>query len=409
MQDKELYQQVLGLTAPWSIQRVELNMAEQRVDIHVEHDPAAKWCCPECERSLSCYDHAEERTWRHLDTCQLQTHLHARIPRVKCPEHGVLRVSVPWAEPHSRFTMLFERLIIDVLQECQHVSGTQRLLGISWDQAFGVMERAVKRGQARKEAEVVRHVGVDEKAFRKGHMYMTIVTDLERGCVEYVAEDRGIASLAGYFQSLTADQRNGIEAVAMDMWEPYVQATLQHLPLAEEKIVFDRFHIMKHMNDAVDKVRRMEHRQLLAEGDETLKRSKYLWLYAQENVPEQQKDRFEALKDQVVQTSRAWGLKEMLRELWECGAPGWARKFFKRWYAWASRCRLKPVIKVAQMIRKRLENVISYCKHFITSGVAEGINRKIMTIKRQARGFRNKDNFKNAIYFYCGDLNLYPL
>src|SRR5437868_8512695 len=125
---------------------------------------------------------------------------------------------------------------------------------VSWDEAFGVMQRAVMRGQERKggqEATVVKHLGVDEKAFRKGHSYLTVVCDLQRSTVEHVAPDRTTESLAGYWSSLTAAQRDGVDAVAMDMWEPYVRATLAGLPLAEGKIVFDRFHIMKQMNEAV--------------------------------------------------------------------------------------------------------------------------------------------------------------
>jgi transposase len=252
MQDIDLYQQVLGLTEPWFVERVQLNVAELRVDIWLAHRPGVKWPCPKCDEHPVGYDHAPQRTWRHMDTCQFKTFLHARVPRVTCREHGVVQVAVPWAEPRSRFTLLFERLIIDVLQQCQAVSGACKLLGISWDQAWGVMSRAVGRGQARKQAKAVTHVGVDEKSFRKGHSYMTIVSDLDESTVEHVAEGRKVESLAEYYESLTPEQLAAIEAVGMDMWGPYVKATMEHVPLAAEKIVFDRFHIMGHMNGAVD-------------------------------------------------------------------------------------------------------------------------------------------------------------
>ena len=136
-----------------------------------------------------------------------------------------------------------ECLIIDILTQCATVTGACKLLGISWDAAFGVMRRAVARGQARKEELPIRHLGVDEKAYRKGHSYMTVVCDLDRSTVEYVAEDRKTESLAGYFQSLSRQSLQAIEAIAMDMWEPYMKATLESVPLAKDKIVFDRFHI----------------------------------------------------------------------------------------------------------------------------------------------------------------------
>ena len=408
MRDTELYQRVLGLSGPWFVDRVELKVPEKRVEIWVDHPPGHVWPCPQCQKSLSCRDHAEERVWRHLDTCQFQTHLHGRIPRVDCPDHGVLNVMVPWAEAHSRFTMLMESLIINVLQECATVAGACELTGVSWDEAFGVMQRAVGRGQLRKQDLPIKHLGVDEKAFRKGHSYMTVVCDLERSTVEYVAEDRKTESLAGYYQRLSPPQIAALEAVAMDMWAPYVKATMENVPLAADKIVFDRFHIMGHMNNAVDQVRRAEHRQLSAEGDDLLKGTKYWWLYGYENVPDKHLRAFEAVRDQSVRTGRAWAIKETLRELWNYRSVAWARKFFKRWFGWARRSKLKPVKKVAAMLRNHLTNILTYCKHPITNGVAEGLNSKIMTIKRKACGYRNKENFKTVIYFFCGGLDLYP-
>jgi transposase len=136
--------------------------------------------CPDCGAELPVYDHAEERAWRHLDSCQFKTFLHARPPRVRCAEHGVRQVRLPWAEPRSRFTILFERLAVDVLRECD-VSGATRILRVSWDEAWGLMERAVRRGQAPRPHRVPELIGVDEKAAAKGHSYLTLVCDLELG------------------------------------------------------------------------------------------------------------------------------------------------------------------------------------------------------------------------------------
>jgi transposase len=144
------------------------------------------------------------------------------------------------------------------------------------------------------------------------------------------------------------------------------------------------------------------------EGDERLKKTRYLWLTTEENLSEKQRPRFAALKDSDLKTARAWGIKENLRNLWTYATPGWAQRFFKEWYGWATRSRLEPVKKVAAMIQRRLENVTTYCKHFVTNAVAEGLNSKIMSIKRRAGGFRNSANFKTAIYFHCGGLSLYP-
>ncbi len=149
MRDTELYRNLLGLGAPWEVERVELSAEEGRVDVWVVHPGRTRFACPDWEHGLSVYDHSEERVWRHLDSCAFLTFLHASPPRVKCPEHGVSQVGLPWSEPHSRFTTLFERRVIDVLAACD-VAAAARLLRISWDQAWHLMDRAVTRGLATK-------------------------------------------------------------------------------------------------------------------------------------------------------------------------------------------------------------------------------------------------------------------
>lgn len=408
MKDTDLYQKLLGLEAPWSVEKVDLNLSSERVDVWVEHPAGQTWPCPTCSKVLGCRDHAEERTWRHLDSCQFKTFLHARIPRIECPEHGVLQVVVPWATARSRFTALMERWIIQVLLQAATVKGACELLGLKWDAVWGVLQRAVLRGKERKQALKIPHLGVDEKAFRKGHSYMTVVCDLDRGTVEYVAKDRKIESLEAFWTSLTPEQRGAIECVTMDMWQAYETATRRHVPDAEQKIVFDRFHIMKHMVDAVDQVRRQEQKSLASRGDETLKSSRYLWLYNRENIPRRDHHEFKELRRMNLKVARAWAYKEDLRNLWSYISPAWARKFFEKWYSAAIRSRLEPVKKVARMVKRKLDNVLTYCKQPFTNATAEGLNSKIMAIKRRAGGYRNAEHFETVIYFYCGGLNLDP-
>ena len=316
---------------------------------------------------------------------------------------------MPWAEARGRFTLLMERLIIDVIQQCSTVTGACRLLRITWDEAWGVMERAVARGRARKVAAPIRYLGVDEKAFRKGHRYHTVVCDLERSTVEYVAEDRGWESLAPFYASLSEAQRAALQAVAMDMWDPYIKATREGLPDGADRIVFDRFHVMRDITTAVDLVRKQEHRALLREtGTSVLTGSKYLWLYAEERLSPAKVLAFAPLKALNLKVGRAWAIKEALRTLWSYRQLAAAHRFFRRWYGWARRSQLDPIRRVAATLQRHLEGVLRYCRHPITNGVAEGLNSKIMTIKRKACGFRNAQHFTTAIYFHCGGLDLYP-
>lgn len=407
MKDTELYTALLGLQYPWRVREVKLNMVINRIEVWVEEAPGAQWTCAACGKPVSIYDHSEERTWRHLDTCQCETHIHVRLPRTKCPEHGVKQVVAPWAEPGSRFTLLFEGLLIDVLKECD-ITGATRLTGSSWDEIFKIMEKAVKRGLARKEKRIPEYLSIDEKAFAKRHRYETLVCDLQAGTVEYVIEDRGQESLEKYYRQFTEKERKEVKAVAMDMWDPYIAATRAYIPEAEDKIIFDRFHVTKQVTEAVDKVRRKEHKDLQAEGDERLKGTRYLWLTNQENIPEWRKDEFSKVKDTNLRTSRAWAIKESLRKFWEYRYTKNARSYFQRWYFWATHSKIEPIIRAAKTIKRHLANIMTYFKHRITNATAEGLNSKIQMVKMMACGYRNRDHYRTAIYFHCGGLDLYP-
>jgi transposase len=321
----------------------------------------------------------------------------------------VKQVRVPWAAPRSRFTLLMERLIIDLIRQCSTVKGACAIAAVSWDEAWGVMSRAVTRGRARKEARPISYIGVDEKAFRKGHRYHTIVCDLERSTVEFVAEDRTTASLATYYAQLTEAQKTALDAVAMDMWEPYIGATRHGLSEGDTKIVFDRFHIMREMTKAVDTVRKQEHRAFLQEGEASpLTGTKYVWLFSAERRPERHAATFAMLQALHLKVGRAWAIKEALRTLWTYRQRAAVTRFFTRWYGWAVRSQLGPVKAVAATLKRHLDGVLRFVQHPITNGVAEGLNSKIMSIKRKAGGFRNPANFTTAIYFHCGGLDLYP-
>jgi len=318
-----------------------------------------------------------------------------------------LVVKLPWAESSSRFTALFEALAISWLQQASQKAVAQQL-NLSWDEIHLIMERAVKRGLERRQAEDIPHLGIDEKAFQKGFRYMTLVNDLDRGRVLYVAEEREEASLNGFWPTLTPRQLQGIEAIAIDMWDAYLHSIQKHVPDANRKIVFDKFHIAQHLTEAVDRVRRKEHKQLKADGDQRLKGTRYKWLRNPVNMKWKDKLHFAALKNAHLKSSRAWALKQSAMELFDYVSEVWARKHFRWWFNWASHSRLAPMIKVGGMLKRRLDNILTYLRHRITNAASESINAKVQWVKYTARGFRNKQNFKNAIYFHCGKLDMSP-
>jgi transposase len=406
MKDTSFYEQILGLKEPWEVQCVELKVDEKRVEVTLSYREGTLWACPESQERLPCHDHVE-RKWRHLDTCGFETLLKCRIPRLRLPDGKVWTVPVPWAEKHSRFTLLFERFSIQVLLACQNVTSAQGLLGLSWDQLHRIMERAVERGLERRDLEGLRHLGLDEKSFRKGQSYVSVMNDLDKARVLEVMEGRDQEAGAILLATLPDEVKAQIDAVCIDMSGSYQAALERELPKVD--IVHDRYHISAHLNDAVAEVHREENIALQKIGDGRLKGTQRLFGYDPDHFNDDQAIRFQEFRKSDMKVSRAWTFKEMFRRFWDYSYEGSARKFFSQWFGWASHSQLKPIISVAKRIKAHFENIITYLRHPITNAVTEGLNSKIQSIKSNARGFRSFPNYRIRILFFCGKLDLFPL
>jgi transposase len=407
MTDQQTLTALLQLRAPWHISRIDVDVPGEAVHVFVNHEHV-RLPCSQCGKLCLVEDHAEERTWRHLDMWQAKTWIHAAMPRTNCPKHGVLRVAVPWAEPNSRFTMMFEERCIATIQACQAVEGASRLLRISWDETRGIMERAVERGLDRRTAEEIAYLGVDEKSIRKGHRYGTVLTDLEGRRILEVTEGRTKASLIEALKCLDSKQIAGVQAISMDMWEPYRTAVEEAFPIPQPAIVHDRFHIISHANDALSEVRREEARELREAGRSDLTGLRHALLFGGENLPERLEPSIAALKQSDLRTAKGYALKENLRRCWHHRLTRTARAHFKSWIRWARRSALSPFAKVADMIEGHLKNIISYFRHPITNGPQEGMNAKLMSIIRSARGYRTHETFRMAALFFMGKLDMSP-
>jgi transposase len=407
MQDRTLYARLLGIEDPWRVTDVTLRLDEAReVVVSVELYPGATLHCPKCEGRGSRYD-SRERRWRHLDTMQYRTILVADVPRVQCDEHGVVQVTVPWSDPKSRFTALFEALVIDWLKEASF-SAVARQLSLSWDQVDGIQERAVRRGLARRRKQRPRRIGVDETSFRKRAEYITVVNDLDQNKVLWIGDDRRKQTLSAFYTELGVEGCNRLESVAMDMWAPYISSTREHVPDADRRIVFDKFHVAQHLGRAVDEVRKAENRELVREGDGRLKKTKYLWLTNPDRMSRSRWEGFAPLRNSHLRVARAWAIKESAMMLWGYVRRGWAERAWKGWYDWAIRSRLEPIKRVARLIRYYWDGVINAATTNVTNARSEGMNSKIQWIKRKACGYRNRRRFHNAIYFHLAGLDLYP-
>jgi transposase len=399
------YRMLLGLDVSWRVDHVDFSLQDKKVEIRLSHG-GGTLTCPDCGASCPQADLAPEREWRHLDTMQFQTIIRARAPRANCSQCGVKTTAVPWAGKHSRFTLLFEALAIEVLSACANVKRAAELLRIDWQTAHGIMQRAVERGLQRRSTEEVQHVGIDEKSFGKGHNYVSLMTDLDGARVLEVVEDRTQEAADTLWKALPEVQRQKVRGAAMDMWQPFITSTRAQAPAAE--IVHDKFHVSKHLNEAVDQVRRQENKILRAAGDDRLVGSKQLWLYNPKNLPNQRKKALDALKQETLKTGRAWAIKEHFRRFWNYTYASSAATFFDDWYGWAVRSRLKPIAAKAKMLKSHLDELLSYFRQRITNAMSEGFNSRIQAIKSAARGFRAFDNYRTRILFYCGKLDLAP-
>ena len=397
---------VLGLGPGWRIESIERSAGKRELRVRVGRAPGAALCCPRCGRECPGYD-SRRREWRHLNAWTYRTWLVCDVPRVECPEHGVMTIQVPWAEGSSRYTVEFEGEVIEWLRDAS-VSAVARRTGLSWNAVAWIMAEAVRRGLERREPETARRLSVDETSFRRGHRYVTVVSNPETGHVLHVAVGRGRAALEAFWDGMGEERLRSVESVSMDMWPAYISATVERLPGAWGKIAFDKFHVAKHLGDAVDRVRRAEHRQLVAEGNPILTGTRFQWLTGRGRKTHGEKLAFARLRSGVRSTALAWELKETAAKLWHYRVRGWAKAGWQRWLDEAAGCGLAPVVRVANMVRTHLWGILNAVVLRATNGPAEGINSRIKTVKVRSRGFRNPDRFANAILFHLGGLDLPP-
>lgn len=403
----ELYTEMLSLGPDWKVGEVVISHKMRTVNVEVFYREEASAVCPKCGSRCGIYDHAPERRWRHLDTMQYETCLRSKVPRADCPECGVQTMRPPWSEPGARYTLMFEAHAIAVIEGARSLVQACELLGIGWGSANNIMKRAVARGMERRQLDELPHVGIDEKSFRKRHSYVSTLNDLDNGRVIEVVEGRREADADRLWEGVGEELRKTVQAVAMDMWPAFENATLRAIPGVA--IVHDRFHISKHLNDGVNKVRREEHHKLMSQGDERLKGTRNIWLWNEENLSDKQYGKFKQIKDAELKTSRAWLIKEAFRFFWDLPKDEQAaREYFKDWYRHTIHTKLEPMKKVARMIKDHFENIVTWWKHRITNAVSEGLNSKIQSIKSAARGFHLFESYRIRILFFCGGLDMKP-
>ncbi len=404
MSEERLLGDAYGIASPWKVTSTTSSAVEGTAEVRVEL--TGKPECPKCGRQCIRHD-KRPRKWRAKDLGGLRAHVVTDLPRASCPEHGVLFVTVPWAEPGISYTKRFETYVIDLLKRLPRTD-VMDLTGLSWTAVDNMMKRAVVRGKARRDEPTPRRICVDEVSSRKRHKYMTVVTDERTGHVLYVGIGRTTESLAEFYRHLTPEQLAGIECVSMDMWPAYIKATKDSIPDADRKISFDRFHVAQILGKAVNRVRRAENRALVREGDDTMVGTRFFWLSNLSSLSWRQQRDFADVRRSAVQTAKAWAMKETARGLWAYDSRGWAAKAWEKLVDWMAGSELAPMRAAAETLRRHLWGIINAIVLKASNGLAESINSRIKTLKTRACGFRNEERFRDAILFHLGGLDLYP-
>jgi transposase len=337
---------------------------------------------------------------------QFETVIVSRTPRVDCSKCGVKTIGIPWAEPRSRFTRLFEALAVETIGACRSLKQAGALLSLSYDQLQRIMDRAVQRGMRRRERAPARRVGVDEKSYGRGHRYASVMTDLDGSRVLEVVANRDGEAARALFESL-GPNAGQIHAVAMDMWPAFMRAAAAKAP--EAVVVHDRFHVSKHLNEAMDSVRKSENRELSREGKDYLKGTKYLFLRSSESWSEDHREMFQIVKDLSLKVAKAWAAKDAFSEFWTFRDRGQALAFFNNWRRWVGRLKLAPLTRASDMLKRHIDGLLNYSMYPITNAASEGFNSKIQSLISNARGYRRFENLRTAILFHCGKLDMCPL
>lgn len=399
---ENLFTKLLQLEDGWIVESVDTDFNKEEIFIQIaclldqlEDSETGEIC--------KVYDHAPMREWRHLDTMQYKTYIRCQLPRIITSSGKVKTVQPNWASGYERHTYLFEHAVIDLLKASKNQTKTAQLMRCGFNVVNRIMHLSVKRGMDRRNYSELTfdHLSIDEKSFRKGHHYITVLSHPASGCVLDVEEDRTKEACKKLLSnSLTTEQLKKVSAISMDMWKAFIQTAQEILPNAS--IVHDRFHLVKYLNEAIDKVRRREVKQ-----HQDLKNSRYALLKNPENLTERQRIHFEAIADANYEVSKAWQVRENFKALFSKGKL-LAKLSFLQWANDATKRKIKEVDKVVEMFNSHLSGVVNALLINLTNAMAERLNGKIQELKTVGRGYRTFANFRSAILFFNGGLNLYP-
>ena len=397
-----LLNKLIGLQGLW-VRTFHLDVEKSRLVLDVV--PRKKRArCGGCGKRVRKNKDRAMRYWRHLDLFGVRTYLRYTIRRVVCRQCGIVKEQVPWASKGSRFTDSFEQEVAWLAQRVD-LSMVEEYFRITWRSVRRIVQRTVLRHRdEQRQLDGLRMIGVDEISYRKRHKYLTVVVDHLSGRVVWAGKKRKIKALLRFFRALGPERAAKLEAVTMDMWEAFMTVVGRKAPQA--RIIFDRFHIVKHLNEAVDQTRRELIRPLKGKPRRDLKNTKFPLLKAKHNRTA--KDR-RVLREQVKANRtlyRAMLLRDDFMDLYTYKSETWAAKFLRNWINTAIRSRIEPIKRKARMIRKHFDGVVAWVTWRLSNGRLEGMNNKIRLLSHRSFGLHSAEALISLVYLCCGGIEL---
>ena len=400
MRDTTLLQLALALTPPWTVSRSDFDAEGHRLDIEIDFPPGSRFACPSCGAAdCPAYD-TDRKTWRHLNFFQHQAYLNARVPRVRCETCGIKTVGVPWARPDSGFTLLFEALVMTMIS-AMPVKAVARIVGEHDTRLWRMVYHYVDAARARVDASGVTRIAIDETAARRGQDYITLFADIDQARVLFATEGNDAETVAAFADELTAHggDPETIGEVCIDMSAAYIKGVGESLPEAE--ITFDKFHAVKIINDAVEKVRRAEQK-----SQSLLRGTRYIWLRNPASLSARQRATLERLPTRHLKTARAYQIRLAFQDLYTQPSVQDGADFLKKWYFWATHSKLDPIIDAARTVKRHWNGILRWFDSKIANGLIEGINSVVQAAKAKARGYRTTRNLIAMVYLIAGKLDM---
>ena len=404
MTQEELFAMALGIQNPWYVEDINLDLSKGELNIKVNFTRGSLFeYIDEQTGEMSkhkAYD-TSEKTWRHMNFFQYRCYLQARIPRVKLENGKVKQVKAPWEGISQGFTLLFEALVMQLVkvmpvhQVCQTIGSYDSKI---WD----IISCYTKTCRKLSDYSEVKQVGMDETAARRGHDYVTLFVDMEEKKTLFVTEGKSYKTTKDFVEDLqqhSGDAEN-IEQVSCDMSPAFIKGVTENLPNAN--ITFDKFHIIKIINKAVDEVRKEE-----VKTNPILKDSKFVFLKNQVNYTEKQKEKYIniSMSKLNIKTFKALQIRESFQQIYLSDNKESFEMLLKKWYFWATHCRIPQIIEVAKTIKRHWAGVLNWANSRITNGILEGFNSIFQAAKAKARGYKKIETIKAIIYILTGNLD----